>query len=117
MRASKIALYALTLLLATAFLYKSFFTLVVGPWELNRSLKEGCKIYKHELVTKNLSPKEFESAIGAFTKAAWHDSHYLPVAQAGALVALDAGKTLSDLGQNSYREATALLAGFCLKAI
>ena len=107
------ALLGLASLLIGAVVYQLGFSTLVKPWELHRSLQNGCKIVRPTFYETSLSAEQKARVMTAFTKAAWLDRTYLPLAQATALYA-SRTSDLVDLEANETFKAGALLYGFCL---
>ncbi len=107
------ALVGLACLAIGAFIYQVGFSTLVKPWELHRSLQKGCEIVRPTFSETSLATNQKIPAITAFTKAAWLDRTYLPLAQAAALYA-SRSSSLGDLQLNETYKAGALLYGFCL---
>ena len=104
----------LVCLVLGAVLYQMGFSTLVKPWELHRSLQSGCKVWSANFLKTSFSPQEQVDLFSSFTKAAWLDHNYLPLAQASVIYAKKFA-SLGDLQQNETYKAQSLLFGFCFK--
>ena len=89
------------------------YSTIYKPWELHRSLRSGCHILVPAFTSTSHTAEEKIVIMTAFTKAAWLDKSYLPLAQAAVLFA-NKSANLGDLQSNDTYKAAALLYGFCL---
>ncbi len=103
-------------LVIIALVYQVGFSTLIKPWELHRSLQNGCNITRGSFGEESFSLQRQVEIGGAFTRASWLDHNYLPLAQASVLYAKRFGD-LGDLETNEVFKATTLLIGFCLSRV